>query len=247
MAFMIATFGIIIAGCGPKAPPPQSCDDFYQLGLRYLDDEKWLKAKEMFETITYNFPGCDLVDDAQFMLGEMYYRQSQYIEAQFEYRRVVEDFRLSDRMEDAQYKLALAAYEQSSPTALDQTGTEEAIFRFQQYLDDFPNGKYSEDTRGKVREARKKLSQKEYMTARFYRRMDYDEASLIYLNHILEEFTDTEEWVEHARFLKAQILMDRDQNQEALLLLRAVNQNLIKARFREDVQRLIAQLQEGVQ
>ena len=243
LAALFALTFLALGACGPKGPQIRTCEDVYETGLRYLEGKKWLKAQEEFELITYRYPGCDYVDDAQFMLGETYFRQKLYMEAQFEYRRVIEDFRLSDRMEDAQYRLALAAYEQSYPAALDQTATEETIFRFQQYLDDFPNGEYSDDARGYVREARMKLAQKELTTARFYERQKYQDAALIYLDHILTEFSDTGEWFEQARFLKARILADRGQRQEALALLRAIDQEQVKPRLREVVRREIGRMQ----
>jgi outer membrane protein assembly factor BamD len=240
---LVAAMLVANIGCARKAKPMLTCEEYYELGMRHLEDKKWLKAQENFEAITYNYPGCDLVDDAQYMLGETYFRQGLYIEAQFEFRRVVEDFRLSDRMEDAQYHMALAAHEQSHPAALDQTPTEEAIFRFRQYLDDFPNGKYADEARNYIREGRKKLAQKDYIAGRFYHRLDYEEAALIYLNHVINEYPDSEEWVERARYLKSVILVDRDQPQEALVLLRTINQDQIKPKLREDVNRLITKIQ----
>lgn len=240
---LIAVALLTIAGCAAKRPPADSCEGYYELGMGFLEKKKWLKAQEMFETITYNYPGCDLVDDAQYMLGELYFRQGLYIEAQFEFRRVVEDFRLSDRMEDAQYYMALSAHKQTLASALDQTPTEEAIFRFQQYLDDFPNGKYVDEARGFIREGRKKLAQKDYTAGRFYHRLDYDEAALVYFNHVINEYPDSEEWVERARYLKSVILYDRDQTQEALVLLHSIDQGKIKPKLREDVQRLITKIQ----
>jgi outer membrane protein assembly factor BamD len=244
-AVMAVIITISLNACGPKHPVRLTCEEYYEIGMNELEKRNWMKAKTAFETITYSFPGCELVDDAQYMLGETYYRQDMYIEAQFEYRRLVEDFRLSDRMEDAQFKLALAAYKQSLPPALDQSGTEEAIFRFQQYLDDFPNGNFASEAREYMREARSKIAQKDFHTARFYKRLDYHEAALIYLDHIISEYPDTGEWVQRARFLKAEILLERDQQREALVLLRAINQDELKPRLREDVQRAINRIQPG--
>jgi len=229
-------------GCGPKLRL-LTCEEYYRIGVRQLEEKKWLKAQESFERITFNYPGCDLVDDAQYMLGETYFRQDKFIEANFEFKRVVEDFRLSDRMEDAQYMIAMCAYKQSLPYGLDQTTTKEAIFRFQQYLEDFPRGQWVGEARKNILECRKKLAHKDYDTARFYYRQNYHDGALIYLDHIISEYPDSGEWVERARFLKAAILAKRGQQQEALSLLRAINTESVRPAMREDVQREISRLQ----
>jgi len=233
----------VLAGCGPKALHMLTCEEYYQAGLRNIERKHWLQAQADFQAITLNYPGCDLVDDAQYMLGETYFLQGQYVEAEFEYRRLVEDFRLSDRMEDAQFKLALSAYKQTFPAQLDQTPTEGAIFRFQQYLEDFPSGRWAADARRYIQELRKRLAKKDFEAARYYHRQSYQDAALIYLDHILTEYSDTGEWVEQARYMKAEILIARRQPQEALALLRAIDQDAIKPGLREDVQRTIARLQ----
>ena len=194
-----AALAVAFAACGPKNPRVLSCEEYYQIGLSHVEDEDWVKAKDAFERITLNYPGCERVDDAQYMLGDVYYKQGLFIEAQFEFRRLVEDFRLSDRLEDAQYMMALCAFEQSLPAALDQTATEDAIFRFRQYMEDFPQGQHVVEAREKLRECRERLARKAYNTARFYARQDYDDAALIYVDHVLTTYPDAGEWVERAR------------------------------------------------
>jgi outer membrane protein assembly factor BamD len=241
---LMMALATLLGACGPKRMEMLTCEEYYQRGMRALEGKKWLKAQENFERVTLNYPGCDLVDDAQYMLGETYFRQDKFIEAQFEFRRVMEDFRLSDRMEDAQYMIALCAHKQSFPSVLDQTPTDEAIFRFQQYLDDFPRGKWSADARRYILDNRKRLAQKDYDTAHFYYRQSYQDAALIYLDHIINEYSDTGEWVERARFLKATILSNGGHQQEALALLRAINLDTVRPRMRGEVERAIARLQE---
>ena len=100
-----SALALTFAACGPKEPHMLSCEEYYQQGLEALESEDWVDAQKAFERITLNYPGCERVDDAQYMLGQVYFRQGLFIEAQFEFRRLVEDFRLSDRLEDGQYML----------------------------------------------------------------------------------------------------------------------------------------------
>ncbi len=240
-----ATLAVALAACGPKEPRTLSCEEYYQKGLEAIVDEDWIEAREAFEEITLTYPGCERVDDAQYMLGMVYFEQDLFIEAQFEFRRLVEDFRLSDRLEDAQYMLAMCAFEQSLPAALDQTSTEDAIFRLRQYMEDFPQGAHVEEAREKLRVCRERLARKAYNTARFYNRQDYEDAALIYLDHVLTTYPDAGEWVERARFLKARILINRGRRQEALALLRDIDLEVVKPRMRADVLETLENLREG--
>jgi len=233
----------VISACGPKRTHLLTCEEYYQRGINALEKKKWLKAQENFEKITMNFPGCDLVDDAQYMLGETYFRQDKFIEAQFEFRRVVEDFRQSDRTEDAQFKMALCSHRQALPAALDQTATQDAIYRFQQYLEDNPSGRWAGEARRYILENRKKLAQKDFNTAQFYARQGYNEGALIYLDHVIAEYPDTGEWLERARFLKATILAQRGQTQEALTLLRAINLDALPGKVQKKVRETTARIE----
>jgi outer membrane protein assembly factor BamD len=243
IAFLFLAGLTVLVACGPKRPNLTTCEEYYQRGVQALEREKWLKAQENFEKITMNFPGCDLVDDAQYMLGETYYQQDKLIEAQFEYRRVVEDFRRSDRMEDAQFKMAMCSHKQALASALDQTSTQDAIFRFRQYLEDFPNGQWSSEARRLIVENRKKLAEKDFKTAQFYARQGYNEGALIYIDHVLAEYPDTGEWLERTRYLKATILERRGQNQEALSLLRSINAEVLPRRTQAKVRDAITRIQ----
>jgi outer membrane protein assembly factor BamD len=239
---LMLLLAIALVGCGPKTKRILSCEDYYQRGTKYIEEKDWVKAKEAFEQVTLRFPGCEKVDDAQFMLGEVYYRQGLYIEADYEYKRVVSDFRLSDRKEDAQYKIALCAFEQCFPAALDQSLTKQAIFRLRLYFEDYPRGEWAKDARGKIQELRERLAKKDYNTARFYHRQNYDEAALIYLGNVLTNYADAGEWVDRARFLKARILLERGRKPEAMILLRAIRLDGIRPRMREDVLALMKTL-----
>ena len=235
--------GMLAAGCGPKTQRVLTCQELYQQGNSFLEEQEWVKAQQAFERITLNYPGCELVDDAQFMLGEVYFRQNRFIEAQFEYRRLAEDFRLSERMEDAQYMIARCSFEQSYGHALDQTITDQAIFSLRQYLEDFPGGHWEQQARESLLKCRQKLARKSYETARFYNRQGYGDAALIYVDNVLNQYPETGEWVERARFLKARILIERNRRQEALQLLTSINMEIIKPRMREDVTEYIRSLQ----
>lgn len=238
----IAGVGLLSA-CGPKNPRLLTCEEYYQRGMDALERKKWLKAQEYFGKITLNYPGCDLVDDAQYMLGETYFRQDKFIEAQFEFRRVVEDFRRSDRMEDAQFKMALSSHKQALPSALDQSATRDAIFRFQQYLEDNPSGQWANEARGYILENRRKLAQKDFNAASFYARQGYTEGALIYLDQVIAEYPDTGEWFERAKFLKATLLEKRGQRQEALTLLRSINSESLPSRMQAKLREAIARVQ----
>ena len=71
---------ILMIGCAGTTPNEKlSLSERLELGLDYLDEEKYLQAQDEFNLVLIRATGTELGDDAQFFLGESYFLNKEYI------------------------------------------------------------------------------------------------------------------------------------------------------------------------
>ena len=71
---------IIIYGCSSTLPDESlSLAEHLQIGMDYLDEEKYVKAQDEFKFVLSRGTGTDYGDDAQFFLAESYFLNDQFI------------------------------------------------------------------------------------------------------------------------------------------------------------------------
>ena len=85
------------------------------------------------------------------------------------------------------------AYRFESPDYFkDQTYTEKALERYQEFLDDFPTSEYSQTVTASMSDLRNKLAMKLYETGILYLKMDEFEPARMSFNRVLDQYYDTD-------------------------------------------------------
>lgn len=160
-------------------------------GLDYLDDEKYQKAKDEFNFILIRGVGTELGDDAQYFLAESYYLNKEYIIAIDEYSKLVRNMGYSPFAEKARFRIC-ESYTKSSPNYYnDQTYTEKALIRYQEFIDDYPNTEHLNSALSSINNLRNKLAKKIYETGILYIKMDEFIPARMSFNQLLNDYYDT--------------------------------------------------------
>ena len=74
---------ILMIGCAGTTPNEKlSLSERLELGLDYLDEEKYLQAQDEFNLVLIRATGTELGDDAQFFLGESYFLNKEKLMAE---------------------------------------------------------------------------------------------------------------------------------------------------------------------
>ena len=121
----------------------------------------------------------------------------------------------SSLVPEAQYMLAQCYYLLSPYYALDQKYTKKAIDEFQAFIDFFPTDPKVPDAEKKISELNTKLAHKEYHTAYIYTKLEDYKAALMYYDFVIDTYHDTQ-YGPMAMFAKIELLIDRNNNDEAL-------------------------------
>ena len=234
---------ILAAGCGGKkaAVAQRDAQSYYDEATGELAKKHYLKASELFQRIVVNFPGSNLVDDAQFYIAEAKFRSKEYTEAIFEYQRLIDDYPSSPFAETSHYQIALCYAVQSNHTFLDQTDTKKAISELQRFIEDYPASKLTPEAQKVSMKLRGKLAEKEIDIAENYMNWGHPESARIYYQRVLDLYSDTP-WAEHARLGLALVKVQKGEVEAALAdlqqLLSGDTSSSVKKRAQEQIEEL---------
>ncbi len=183
--------------------------------MKLYNDEDYQEALNEFNAIILQFPGNEIVDDAQYYLGMTRFKRGEYILAAYEFSKLIKNMPASEFVPQAQFMLSESYYELSPNYQLDQKYTKKAIEEFQAFIDFFPSNEKVKDAEQKIVELNNKLAHKDYKIAEIYEKLEYYKAAIIYYDEILDVYHDSK-YAPDAMYNKIVLLMDRNRNSEAL-------------------------------
>ncbi|MCF7807850.1 MAG: outer membrane protein assembly factor BamD [Candidatus Marinimicrobia bacterium] len=190
---IIFIIALIMLACSSQKETldAQNIGATFERGMSYLEKENYLKAEETFTFIIYNDPGGAFADDAQFYLAETFYLKEEYLLAISEYDRLIRRMKNSSFVEHAFWRKAEAYCELSPDFRLETDMTEKALRYLYDFVEIYPESKYSEEAELKIIEMREKLARKLLETARLYDTLHEYESAIYYYDTVIEEYADT--------------------------------------------------------
>ncbi|MCI0453254.1 MAG: outer membrane protein assembly factor BamD [Candidatus Latescibacteria bacterium] len=207
---------VAVAGCVggmPKVPATpagvlERADDYHKRG-------KEREAIALYTQFLDRYPGHDRADYAQYQLAESHFQAREYALAAVEYQILVSNYGYSEWVDDALFQMGVCNWREAPKYPRDQQKANEALSRFNQFLQIYPDSPRASEARIYVREIHARLAQKAYSAAKWYYRQREPKAALVYCEKIIREYPDNEYWAE-ALLLKGQILVDRGDTEGAI-------------------------------
>ena len=186
----------------------------FRTAKRNYDKKDYLQAIEDFSYIKLRFSGSNIVDKAQYYLAMSHYKREEYILAAYEFDFLLKNYPTSEFAEQARFNVAMCYYELSPDYELDQLYTRYAIASFQIFLDLYPDGKLAPDAEAKIFALRNKLAFKDLKNGELYVKLDDYRAAVVYYDHILTEFFDTD-YADDALYNKIEVLIEKKKYDDA--------------------------------
>jgi len=174
---LISMFIGAAAGCAAKTrgavPPGTSEPDrfLFEKGTDALNARRWLTAREFFKQVVETYTASPFRPDAKLGVGDTYLGEGTseaLVLAINEFREFLSFYPTNKRADYAQYKLGLAHFRQMRAPQRDQTETREAVKELSAFIDRFPNSSLMPEVRAKLREARDRLSESNFLVGYFY-------------------------------------------------------------------------------
>ena len=176
---------------GSKSNGERSLQDKFLTAMTHLENEKYLNAQIDFKNIVIRGTGTDLGDDAQYYLAEAYFRNKEYLLAVSEYEKLTRRMGFSPFVEDSRFKICEAYRIESPKYYHDQEFSEKSLQRYQEFLDDYPNSKYTNDVLMSIKTLREKLGRKLYESGILYMKMEEFESAEMSFQKTIDLYYDT--------------------------------------------------------
>jgi outer membrane protein assembly factor BamD len=174
-AVLVAALALAAAGCladTTRVLPAGTLEPdrfLFEKGTTALNAKKWLTAREYFKQVVETYTGSTFRPDAKLGVGDTYMGSSEaLVLAINEFTEFLSFYPTNKRADYAQYKLGLAHFRQMRKPERDQTETRDAIRDFQAFVTRYPSSDLMGEVKTKLRDARDRLSQADYLVGFFY-------------------------------------------------------------------------------
>jgi len=249
-ALCVVALVLAAAACSPRARglvPPGTTDPdkfLFDRGTEALNAKKWLTAREFFKQITETYTQSPYRPDAKLAIGDTYLGEGSaeaLVLAINEFKEFLSFYPTNPRADYAQYKAGLAHLKQMRGPQRDQTETREAIKELQAFVDRYPNSKMLPEVRTKLREARDRLSESDYLVGFFYFRQRWYPGAIDRFKDLLKNDPDYT-GRDAVYFHLAESLVKVKLEAEALPYLEKLIDEFEKSEYLEQAQRRATEL-----
>jgi outer membrane protein assembly factor BamD len=235
------------AGQGRRGLPTGTSDPdkfLFDKGAAALEQKKWLTAREFFKQVTETYTASPYRPDAKLGIGDTYLGEGTaeaLVLAINEFREFLSFYPTNPRADYAQYKLGMAHFKQMRHPQRDQTETREAVKEFEAFVARYPNSKLLPEAKAKLREARDRLSEADYLVGYFYYRQKWWPGAIDRFKTLLKE-DPTYTGRDAVYYYYADALTKLKREAEALPLLEKLVQEFEQSEYLVEAQKRITEL-----
>jgi outer membrane protein assembly factor BamD len=176
-----------------RAVPPGTAqpDKFlFDRGTTELAERNWLTAREFFKQVTETYTQSPLRPDAKLAVGDTYLGENTaeaLVLGINEFQEFLAFYPTHARADYAQFQIGMAHFKQMRAAERDQTETRATIRDFETFVNRYPTSALLADGQAKLREAKDRLSQSEFLVGRFYFRINWFPGAIERLQAVLKQ------------------------------------------------------------
>lgn len=152
----------------------QSCNEYqkalkstdvkvkYDLAEKYYEAEDYKRANRLFEQIAPQYVGKPQGERVMFFLADTYFKRKDYNMAGYQFERFVKSYPKSDKLTQASFLGAKSYYELSPRYSLDQTDTDKALLKLQNFINTYSESEYFDEANVMAKELTTKKEKKAF-------------------------------------------------------------------------------------
>ncbi|NJB35870.1 outer membrane protein assembly factor BamD [Croceivirga sp. JEA036] len=166
---IIALMGaIVLTSCNEyqKVLKNEDVKAKYDLAERYYNEGDFKRANRLFEQIAPKYIGKPQGERVMFFFANSYFKTKQYYLAGYQFERFIKSYPQSDKLQEASFLEGKSYYKMSPKYSLDQTDTDKALAKLQNFINTFPESEYFEEANNMAQELTTKKQRKELEIAK---------------------------------------------------------------------------------
>lgn len=145
------------------------------------------KAIRLFEQIAPAYKGKPQAEKLFYMYSQSLYKTKQYYLAGYQFESFASSYPKSEKVEEASFLGAKCFYLLSPVYTLDQTDTDKAIAKLQDFIDTHPQSTYLAESNKMVKDLRTKLEKKAFENAKEYNTISDYKSAIVALDNFISD------------------------------------------------------------
>ncbi len=194
---------VLFSSCGEyqKVLKSNEIRPKYDMAKKMYEEKKYSKAIRLFEQLAPAYRGKPEATDLYMMYAQSYYKTKQYYAAGYQFDNFASSYPRHEKAADASF-LAAKSYSKLSPRySLDQTDTNKAIDKLQNFIDRYPSSEYIEEANILAKSLREKVEKKVFEVAKGYHKISDYKGAIVSLENFVADYPGTP-YKEEALFYK---------------------------------------------
>lgn len=143
----------------------------YDLAQKFYDEGDFKRAKRLYEQIAPRYVGKPQGERVMFFFANTYYRTKDYYLSGYQFERFIKSYPRSDKIQEASFLGAKSYYELSPAYSLDQTDTDKALAKLQNFINTYPESEFFDEANAMARELTSKKEKKQIEIAKQFNKL----------------------------------------------------------------------------
>ncbi len=219
-----------------------NCNRQLEKAITKYEKGRYSDVRIILDEFKYQCSGHPAMDSALFYLGMAMLNGKQQELAKVEFERLLQDFPRSPFAEEAHFRIGCASYHGAPIAQRDQNLTEQAIREFRSFLERRPDSKFADSAWYYIEKSRQKLAKKRFMNARFYEKLEHDEAAVVYYKSLISEYPNSS-LIPEAKVLLAKALVRLSRPTEAKAIIQGLLDDTPSDEVARDARLVLARLE----
>ena len=190
---LLFAFIVFLSSCSEYQKALKSEDSAvkFESATKMYDAKKYNKAIRLFEQIAPVYKGKPSAEKMFYLYAQCLYNTEQYYLAGYQFESFTSSYPRSEKIEEASF-LGAKSFSFLSPVySLDQTDTNKAIDKFQNYIESYPDGQNIAEANSLAKVLREKLEKKAFENAKIYNTISNYKAAIVALDNFIVNFPGT--------------------------------------------------------
>ena len=218
-----------------------SAEELYNTAFEDLEATRYKKAAEGFEKIETEHPYSQWAVKSKLMEAYAYYKDEKYDDAIMVLDRFIKYHPGNEHIDYAYYMKGICYYDQIASADKDQGNTANAEEVFERLIALYPDSKYAEDARGKIKLTADYRAGQEMIVGRYYLNDNNYLSALNRFNVVLEEYQTTIQ-IEEALYREVEIYAILGMNQYANGYYKILKDNYPEGKWTEKAAKIMEKI-----
>lgn len=161
----------------------QSCNEYqkvlknddvkakYDLAEKFYKEEDFKRSNRLYEQIAPKYIGKPQGERVMYFLSNTYFQNEDYNMAGYQFERFIKSYPKSDKVVEANFYGAKSFFELSPAYSLDQTDTDKALVKLQNFINTYPDSEYFDEANVMAKELTTKKQRKSYEILKQYNKL----------------------------------------------------------------------------